>query len=141
MNRYGQLAQAHWKTWRPQAYSELEDPQAFFTDLGVQVQEAIVQAEDPTPPQTTDYLQAVGMLNAARSAAQEAVLAEMVFAVVEPQTQDEDLDRPVVVNTVGMPADPYHPLWDLQDDPDVTQEQFRAALQAWWASLPPQDRR
>jgi hypothetical protein len=42
MNRYGRMAQEHWRRWLPTRYREIPDPSSFFTTLGLQVEERIV---------------------------------------------------------------------------------------------------
>ena len=143
MNRYGALAMSHWQTWRPSAYAQIEDPSRFFTELGEQVELEIQAREDATrtAPPTGDYLSSVGHLNMTRQMAEEAVLAELVFLPAEQSTvEDPEMDQAPLVTRDGMPTDRDHPLWAMLDDPDVTTEEFKAALSAWWQTLPPSAR-
>ncbi len=34
MNRYGRLARDHWKSTDPGRFSQIQDPDEFFSDLG-----------------------------------------------------------------------------------------------------------
>ena len=43
MNRYGLMAQKHWARWLPGRYSQIEDPDSFFSDLGTQAAQQIDQ--------------------------------------------------------------------------------------------------
>ena len=38
MNRYGRQAREHWGKWRPHQLSQIPDPEAFFSSLGLQVE-------------------------------------------------------------------------------------------------------
>jgi hypothetical protein len=95
MNQYGKRAQLHWQQWRPQEYSQITDPEGFFTELGEQAQTQIndlqitMAGEDP-PGET--YLDKVGRLNMARMRAEEAVMADLLL---EPETgTDQDEEDP-----------------------------------------------
>ena len=41
MNRYGLMAQKHWVRWLPARYAQIEDPDSFFSELGMQTAERI----------------------------------------------------------------------------------------------------
>ncbi|RBM18098.1 hypothetical protein DI005_20100 [Prauserella sp. PE36] len=127
MNRYGELAQRHWQTFLPRRYSQIEDPQAFFTTLGAEVEQEIDQMtedllahQDPSPER--DYLAEIGRRNAARSQAREKVLAERVLLPAEPGSpQDEEPpEEPSAGGTRSTPwipvaEDPADPWWQEQD--------------------------
>ena len=95
MNGYGQLAQEHWKQNRPAAFSMIPDPEAFFSTLGNQISSQVEELADRLagPDQLGEgYLEKIGRLNAAKSQAEELVLAELVYSA-EPETIDEGLDE------------------------------------------------
>ncbi|GHG60960.1 hypothetical protein GCM10012320_35770 [Sinomonas cellulolyticus] len=99
MNRYGRQAETMWKQACPKRYAELEDPEAFFTDLGEQAMEMVPELEvriaGPDVP-GEGYLGKVGRLNAARNQAEEIARAEILAPpeTEEPDEEDEDPDNP-----------------------------------------------
>lgn len=99
MNRYGRQAETMWKQACPKRYAELEDPEAFFTGLGEQAMEMVLELEvriaGPDVPGEA-YLEKVGRLNAARNQAEEIARAEILAPpeTEEPETEDEDSDDP-----------------------------------------------
>lgn len=139
MNRYGAMAQQHWRTWLPTRYSELSEPTIFFARLGDEVEARIARettqlaSRAPAQPETPDYLTAVGAWNAIRAGVEEQILREMVLLEPEPQTQD--LDEIPRETPTGMPTDPDHPLWAMLEDDEVDQETFATALRSWRANL------
>ncbi|WP_245828047.1 TnpV protein [Sinomonas mesophila] len=100
MNKYGRQAETMWKLAAPARYAELEDPEAFFTGLGEQAMEMVLELETkiagPDRPGEA-YLEKVGRLNAARNQAEEIARAEILAPpeTEEPETEtDEDPDNP-----------------------------------------------
>jgi hypothetical protein len=98
-NRYGTQAMTHWRKWLPNLYSELTNPEQYFTDLGLRVETEIADlaaelaGDDPPTPES--YLDKVGRLNAARMRAEEIVLREEVLLEPEPGAgQDPNADQP-----------------------------------------------
>ena len=94
MNKYGRIAMTHWRTWRPEAYHELPNPEEFFSTLGETLADEIVDlAVDMRQPDTPGegYLEKVGRLNMARLMAEEKILGERVYALrefdEEPETE------------------------------------------------------
>jgi hypothetical protein len=92
MNRYGLMAQKHWARWLPTRYSQIEDPDSFFSDLGTQAAQQIDQlslqlAGDDQPRE--GYLGKAGRLGQARHQAEEIVLADMILLEPEPGMTDE----------------------------------------------------
>jgi hypothetical protein len=115
MNEYGQMAQNHWRRWLPQRYSQIQDPNSYFSALGDQVSTRIADlalelaSEDP-PGET--FMDKLGRLNNAKQRAREIVLPEMVLLDPEPET-NEDEQEPVRPATDWVPLreDPNHPWW------------------------------
>ena len=66
MNRFGAQAMKYWKTWLPSRYAGIEDPQMFFTNLGIQVQDEVAagclewESRDRDQLNQLDYLARVG---------------------------------------------------------------------------------
>ncbi len=87
MNRYGQLAQEHWRRWLPIRYAAIPDPEDFFSTLGQEVQDQVadlsVQLEGPDLP-GEGYLEKLGRLNMAKpSAARPSRCAVRSWSSVE----------------------------------------------------------
>ena len=82
MNRYGRLARDHWKSTDPGRFSQIQDPDEFFSDLGEtaesQIQDLWLQLAGPDPAVPENTLDKVGRLNMARLQAEEVVLADLV---------------------------------------------------------------
>lgn len=140
MNRYGQIAMKHWQRWLPTRYSQIENPQRFFQDLGRQIEDQVLdltpqieRRQQPSP----DYLTRVGQLNMAQKVAEERVLADLAYLQPEdqaeedsPEEQDPNQDGNPM-DAQGMPKDRAHPLWEAQDDPEVSLEDFQTLLARW----------
>ncbi len=93
MNRYGLMAQRHWARWLPARYASIGDPETFFTRLGKDVAQridvlALRLAGDDQPGE--GYLVKAGRLGAARSQAEEIVLADLVLLDPEPEAEDQE---------------------------------------------------
>lgn len=144
MNRYGHIAMTHWKRWLPNRYSQIENPQQFFQDLGQQIEDQVLdltpqieRRQQPSP----DYLTRVGQLNMARKMAEERVLADLAYLKPEDQAEEDSSEEPNtngaadLMDAQGMPKDRSHPLWEAQDDPEVSVEDFRSLLARWHQSL------
>lgn len=90
MNKYGRQAQEAWKAASPTRYSQIQDPEDFFTRLGEEAQEQVdgllLKIAGPDP-QGEGYLEKVGRLNAARNQAEEIVRYDLLSP---PETEDED---------------------------------------------------
>ena len=46
MNRYGRLALDHNRRHRPQAYAQIQDPDPFFTSVGMSIEADVTTARD-----------------------------------------------------------------------------------------------
>jgi len=93
MNRYGAQAMRHWRQTDPERYNAIPDPEAFFTQLGAQVESEIQALADaiagPDRPGES-YLEKVGRLNMARFNAESDILREMVLI---PDPDDPEIDE------------------------------------------------
>jgi hypothetical protein len=98
MNKYGRLAMSHWQRVDPARYAEIPEPkETFFQDLGEQAEREIQELEDAiagSDPPGEEYLAKVGRLNAARQAAQERVLAELILIPYPDPTDPNDPELP-----------------------------------------------
>jgi hypothetical protein len=93
VNRYGAMAQSHWKTWLPNRYAAILDPVSFFSQLGAEVSDRIAALElDLLGPERPGeaFLTRVGRRNMARLQAEEMVLQAMVLLPPEAGTSPED---------------------------------------------------
>lgn len=93
MNQYGRRAQQHWQEFRPRSVAQIDDPGAFFTELGVDVQGEVRArwtaerlAARVVPGES--YLERAGRLQQMRSEAESEVLHELVLL---PAEDDVDL--------------------------------------------------
>lgn len=81
-SRYGAQAQAHWTRWRPRQLAQIPDPEAFFADLGEQVEQLVDQVASDLAGQDVSgesYLAKVGRLRMARFDAEAQVLRDLVL--------------------------------------------------------------
>ncbi|MEV4871500.1 hypothetical protein [Streptomyces syringium] len=93
MNQYGRRAQQHWQEFRPGRIAEIDDPEAFFTELGIDVQNEVRRrwtAERLTGSAVVgeSYPQRAGRLQQTRYEAEAEVLRELVLL---PAEDDVDL--------------------------------------------------
>lgn len=91
MNRYGARAMRHWQQSDPQRFQAIADTTAFFTALGEQVEQEIQErmAALAGPDRAEEsYLEKVGRLNMARTAAESEVLRELVL-IPAPEQEEE----------------------------------------------------
>ena len=142
MNNYEQRVMDHWKTWLPSRYSQIEDPISFFTSVGEQIEEQVLQiaaameAEQREAMEQMDYLSRVGRVNAIQKSAEEIALSE--FLPTPPEAQMLEGNEPEgeepypFMDETGMPTDPSHPLWAMAEDDSVSLAQFRQASQEWF---------
>jgi hypothetical protein len=95
VNQYGRRAQGHWQEFRPRRVAELDDPQAFFTELGGDVQQEVRArwtAERLTAPAAVgeSYLERAGRLQRMRHEAEAEVLRELVLLPAEDDVDQAD---------------------------------------------------
>lgn len=102
MNRYGQLALDHNRTHRPVAYSQISDPNRFFTEAGEQIATQVTRLRDeilgPARPSESpeDYrrrsYQALATAEELTLAGHHLLQAESI-ETIEDWEDDPDLDR------------------------------------------------
>lgn len=93
MNRYGQIAHDHNRAHRPGAYSQIQDPGAFFTSAGEQISIAISDLRDeilgpPRPNEDLDQYRLRGYQ--ALATAEEMILAD--HHLLQPEVMVDDLE-------------------------------------------------
>ena len=143
MNSFGQHVQQHWKTWLPTRYSESENPETFFAQVGEQIAEQVLELSgEMEAAQSGDlmrmsYLDRVGRLNAIEKSARESVLSEWLL---EPETSPDENEvessmseaEMPFMDEMGMPVDQTHPLWEMSaEDHPSTLAEFKAARREW----------
>ena len=87
MQKYAAIARDHWKRWLPKRFSEIENPETFFSELGEEIEQRVdelSQALAGSDPPGEQYLQKVGRLQMARANAESQALREI--ALLEPES-------------------------------------------------------
>jgi hypothetical protein len=96
VNRYGLIARGYWTTYLPSRVAALPNREAFFADLGEEIEDMVLSLEDdlagPDVP-GEEFLAKVGRLRNARMRAEEMALAEMVYSQA-PEPNTEHLEPP-----------------------------------------------
>lgn len=134
MNEYATMAAEHWRTYLPNRYRQISNPDQYFQRLGQEVETEIAELTEAMAgddPQGEDYLGKVGRLTAATQQAREKVLAERVLLPAEPGTPLDETGPthqpetspvsedtpPMGMRTDWIPTveDSNHPFW--QDNP------------------------
>lgn len=150
MNEYGLQAMTHWRTWLPERYGQIDDPEAFFTALGEQMMAQVGQISEDLELANAQrlagmgYLERVGLMNNLRSQAIELVREEAMPAPPDPEETESGAGsrgEQVValvdqwMDEEGMPLDHDHRLWAMLEDDSVPVADFSAAYRAWTAGL------
>lgn len=119
MNKYGQLALSHWQATAPSRVAELNDPTAFFQEMGLEMQAQVTNLASMLAGrdrQGETFLQKVARLTAARKQAEEVVMSQMAW--ISDPTLPLDQAREEWEQT--RPSDENLILWAerMQDCPD-----------------------
>jgi len=92
MNQHGRLVEQHWREHRPESMAHLEDPEAFFTAAGQEIQTRIgqltPQLAGPDLPGEDSLAKAARHSNA-RARATEMALADSGLFTTSEQSRDE----------------------------------------------------
>jgi hypothetical protein len=128
VNRYGRLAQQHWAKWRPRELSQIPDPEAYFSRLGLEVETQVEQVATDLAgddPAGEGYLDKLGRLRMARFTAESQVLRELVLLPPEPgHPEAEENPQTPEAPWLPMVMTPDHPNYhDLDDDPLLSKAQ------------------
>lgn len=97
MNRYGRLALDHNRRHRPQAYAQIQDPDPFFTSVGMSIEADVTTARDRIlGPQRADENAEDYRLRSyqALAVAEELTLADHPLLQVE-EHRDPTVDDPM----------------------------------------------
>jgi hypothetical protein len=101
MNSFATRMMSRWRTIDPEGFAAIEDPETFFSSLAaeaeIQIQDTQTELAGPDLPDE-QTLGKVGRLNAARSQAEEIVLAEML-PVGSSDSTEEPEENPVAIVT------------------------------------------
>ena len=92
-SRHAETARRYWETYLPSATAELDDPTAYFEDLGRQV-ELQIEAALLTPPTVDEEAtprEKEATFQATARAAEESALQDLVFLPPEPGTEQKRL--------------------------------------------------
>ncbi|MDO5067447.1 MAG: hypothetical protein Q4D96_09235 [Propionibacteriaceae bacterium] len=102
MNKYGMMAMDHWQLHAPRQYEELTNPQEFFTQLGEELADEIIQiaeVQERRLPPDLGYIERVQQLTMIQRQAEEIVLSERLWSIHEPsqdlETQLEEILNPL----------------------------------------------
>jgi hypothetical protein len=127
MNQYGAMAMKHWEEFLPLSYRGLTDPQAFFTTLGREVEEAIAQREMELRHQilpSDDFLRTARAYWTCHLEAEQQVLREMVY--IEPEIQEDDPPLTEAPLRLLGPANPRAALLGLDREELTPEEEAEA---------------
>lgn len=91
MNEFGRQAMTDWQDMAPTALSQMEDPEAFFLDLGERAQQAwlslTIELIGPDTPGEV-YFTKVGRIQEAKMAARETIVQQWCLPPAELIEQD-----------------------------------------------------
>jgi hypothetical protein len=104
MNQYATQARAHWQRFLPHRYSQIPDPDRYFTTLGQEVEQEIADLTETLAgddPPGEDFLAKTGRINAAAQQAREKVLAERVLLPAEPGSEMDETEPTELISPTG----------------------------------------
>lgn len=95
MNQYGRMALDYTSHSRPTAFAQIEDPERFFTEVGEEIERAIVGVRDqilgdPRPGESPEEYRRRSYQ--AWGTAEELVLADHWLLVAEPEIGEDGPD-------------------------------------------------
>ena len=96
MNRFGQMALDHNRRHRPDACSQIPDPDRFFTQVGAEIAAEVTRLRDQIldQPRPGESLEAYRLRSyQALATAEELVLAD--HHLFQPETEEIDEDDPI----------------------------------------------
>ena len=103
MNTHGQHAMETMKNHDPETYSQIQNPEEYFSTLGRQIDDQILDVMDSLIQRDTQgrsTLEIIGERNMAKFRAKEIVYQEMIYSSIPPEPEimesnpqpDEDED-------------------------------------------------
>lgn len=101
MDKYGKDIRDYWVRWAPTRLATLENPDAYFEELGAtvgaQIEQLSIQLAGPDP-KDEGYLEKVARLTAARRQAEEIVMNEVDWPPIEKSAdetrEDWEMEEP-----------------------------------------------
>lgn len=91
MNMHGQHAMETMKNHDPKSFSEIQDPETYFSNLGKQIQNQIeILMTQYLPPRTPEQstLDVLGGINMAKMRARGKVYQEMIYDSIPPEEEE-----------------------------------------------------
>lgn len=98
MNTHGRHAMDTMKNHDPKSFSEIEDPETYFSNLGVQIQEQIWTVTEALLPQREEGqtpMEFIGLSNMAKVRARGKVYQEMIYDLLPPEEDDSEDSTPL----------------------------------------------
>ena len=98
MNTHGQHAMETMQNHDPKSFSEIQNPEAYFSTLGTQIQEQIWTVTETLLPQRKEGqtpMEFIGLSNMAKVRARELVYQEMIYASLPPEEDDSEDSTPL----------------------------------------------
>ncbi len=117
MNQYGRMAQRHWQLWLPNRYSQIQNPETSFADLGTEVEQQIVDVslalagDDPPEEGFLEAPQDGPVHGGGAGAAGDGVARAGAEADPVEEAVAEEEDRRAEDEWIPMKEDPSHPWW------------------------------
>lgn len=102
MNMHGKHAMETMQNHDPEAFSQIQNPEAYFSTLGSQIEERIGDVmEDLIPRHTVGQssLEIQGGINMARFRARELVYQEMIYSSLPPEPEEMEDFTPLTDGT------------------------------------------
>jgi len=97
VTNYASEAQAYWRRWLPRAHATLTAPDAFYQQLGDDVQDRVIAVWDALTeihltPDITDHAKRTGLLQLLRREAEHTVMQALVQLPPEADTAQPDTE-------------------------------------------------
>ncbi|MFK4298578.1 hypothetical protein ABH924_003749 [Arthrobacter sp. GAS37] len=91
MNEHGRHAMETMKNHDPASYAQIEDPETYFTNLGDEMADRILDLTMALTPKRTgeeEFLDVLGAQNMAKFRAREMVYQEMIYSSIPPEPEE-----------------------------------------------------
>lgn len=98
MNMHGRHAMETMQNHDPKSFSEIQNPEAYFSTLGTQIEDQIGNVMEDLIPRHTEgqsTLEILGGINMAKMRARELVYQEMIYASLPPEEDDSEVSTPL----------------------------------------------
>jgi hypothetical protein len=133
MNRYGTQIRDRWIATAPTRYSQLEDPETFFSEMGELTLARVTELADQLagqPPAEERYLNRVSRMSSAMRQAEEIALAELEWP--EPELTESQARTEWEATR---PQDEALIEWANSQETPLIQEELETTATRWM--LPP----